>query len=681
MRFSLAIIGAAALAMCPGMGRAQVMDYGGLEAMFGEPVTLSATGSPQRAADAPVNMEIITADDIRRSGATAIPDILRQVAGVDVRGYGISDADVGIRGYNSPNSPRVLVLLNGRQIYVDYFGYTAWATVPVQLEEIRQIEVIKGPNSALYGFNAVGGVINIVTYDPIFDSVNSATARGGMRGEQQVSGITTVHLGDHAGLRLSAAEHGRSEVTGSQMPASIGPYPSQNFSRSVYGHGRADLPSGVNLAVEADAGEAKQFEMTIGGWPAWTSYAYDREKLGVGSESGIGYLDFNAYRNYMRYTYMAGYNCAPCTNISNSLLVLQGSDLMKLGVDHTVRLGAEYRNNSAGGKIFRGEQLGFDLYAADAMWTWQIDPMVALTNSVRVDHMVTRFKGTVDPILRYTPSQYDGQGFTEPSFNSALVVKPTSQDTIRVSVARGVQIPSYYQLFPQPVDTSFQTPSLQGNPQLKPAIIMNYEVDYTRDLPVVASKAEIALYRQTTRDHLALPGDGGDGALDATNSIAYAANIGSSSAVGGELSLKGKDETGWRWKASYGVAFISDRLVVNPDAANPNSAVDNQRGAPRHMVNLALGRTWGDFEADLAAHWQSNYDDIIAMAANPTQNQKPSVRVHIADYTTLSARLGYNVTENLTTALSGQQLNRATLAETGGPRAERRLMGTVTVHY
>ena len=65
--------------------------------------------------------------------------------------------------------PRLLVLINGRQVYLDDYGRTAWQTLPVQIDEIRQIEVVKGPNSALFGFNAMGGVINIITFDPLAD--------------------------------------------------------------------------------------------------------------------------------------------------------------------------------------------------------------------------------------------------------------------------------------------------------------------------------------------------------------------------------------------------------------------------------------------------------------------------------------------------------------------------------
>ena len=73
--------------------RAQVVDYGSLEELFGEPVTTSATGSPRRASQVPANMEIITAEDIRRSGADNLPDILRLVPGIDVRRYGFAAAE------------------------------------------------------------------------------------------------------------------------------------------------------------------------------------------------------------------------------------------------------------------------------------------------------------------------------------------------------------------------------------------------------------------------------------------------------------------------------------------------------------------------------------------------------------------------------------------------------------
>ncbi len=79
---------------------AQSVDYGALEELYGEAVTTSVTGKPQKASEAPANLTIITQDDIRRSGTNNIPDILQFVAGIDIRRYGAADADVAIRGYD-----------------------------------------------------------------------------------------------------------------------------------------------------------------------------------------------------------------------------------------------------------------------------------------------------------------------------------------------------------------------------------------------------------------------------------------------------------------------------------------------------------------------------------------------------------------------------------------------------
>jgi iron complex outermembrane receptor protein len=174
----VAVLTALAIAAvpCP-VAWAQAIDYGAFEQLLGEPVTASVTGSAQRASDVPATMEIITQDDIRRSGARDIPGILRHVAGVDVLEWANGQADVAVRGYDQSSSPRLLVLIDGRQVYGDYYGFTPWSSLPVELSAIRQIEIVKGPNSALFGFNAVGGVINIITYNPLYDNVNSVCAR------------------------------------------------------------------------------------------------------------------------------------------------------------------------------------------------------------------------------------------------------------------------------------------------------------------------------------------------------------------------------------------------------------------------------------------------------------------------------------------------------------------------
>jgi len=125
--------------------------------LFGESATTSATGSPQRVTEVPAIWRSLPADQIRRSGADNIPDILAISSAGDRRcRYGFAQAEVSC-GATISNSARVsLSSSNGRQVYLAYYGHTAWQSLPVPNGRDRQIEVVKGPNSALFGFNAVG---------------------------------------------------------------------------------------------------------------------------------------------------------------------------------------------------------------------------------------------------------------------------------------------------------------------------------------------------------------------------------------------------------------------------------------------------------------------------------------------------------------------------------------------
>lgn len=106
---------------------------------------------------------VITQEDIRRSGATNIPDLLRMVPGLDVGQINGSTWAISARGFNAQFSNKLLVLIDGRIIYTPYFGGVYWDTADLPLENIDRIEVIRGPGGASWGANAVNGVISIFT--------------------------------------------------------------------------------------------------------------------------------------------------------------------------------------------------------------------------------------------------------------------------------------------------------------------------------------------------------------------------------------------------------------------------------------------------------------------------------------------------------------------------------------
>src|SRR5690606_4928445 len=103
---------------------------------------------------------VVTAEDIERSGATSIPEALRTVPGLHVVRPNASAWAVGARGFSSSNSEKMLVLSDTRSLYTPLFSGVAWDVQEYMLGDIERIEVIRGPGAALWGSNAVNGVIN-----------------------------------------------------------------------------------------------------------------------------------------------------------------------------------------------------------------------------------------------------------------------------------------------------------------------------------------------------------------------------------------------------------------------------------------------------------------------------------------------------------------------------------------
>jgi iron complex outermembrane receptor protein len=123
----------------------------------------SVSKKEQKMSQAAAAIFVITQEDIHRSGATNIPDLLRMVPGLDVSQISANDWAVSARGFNQQFSNKLLVLIDGRAVYTPLLGGVNWDTQEVPLEDIDRIEVIRGPGATLWGANAVNGVINIVS--------------------------------------------------------------------------------------------------------------------------------------------------------------------------------------------------------------------------------------------------------------------------------------------------------------------------------------------------------------------------------------------------------------------------------------------------------------------------------------------------------------------------------------
>jgi iron complex outermembrane receptor protein len=117
----------------------------------------------QRLSSTAASVFVITSEDIRRSGITVLPELLRLAPGVQVARLSSGSWAIGIRGFNDEYSNKLLVLVDGRSVYNEFYAGVFWDTLNVSVEDIERIEVIRGPGAAMWGTNAVNGVINVIT--------------------------------------------------------------------------------------------------------------------------------------------------------------------------------------------------------------------------------------------------------------------------------------------------------------------------------------------------------------------------------------------------------------------------------------------------------------------------------------------------------------------------------------
>jgi len=133
----------------------------------------------QKLSQAPAAIYVITQEDIRRSGMSAIPDLLRMVPGLQVGQMQAGSWGVSARGFNSQSSDKMLVLVDGRSIYSPIDKGVFWDEQDIPLDDIERIEVVRGPGATMWGANAVNGVVNIITKKAKDTQGSLATAEAG----------------------------------------------------------------------------------------------------------------------------------------------------------------------------------------------------------------------------------------------------------------------------------------------------------------------------------------------------------------------------------------------------------------------------------------------------------------------------------------------------------------------
>ncbi len=649
---SIFALSAIALFGLPAM--AQSIDYGSLEMLFDEPVTTSATGAPQRSTDAPVTMEIISADEIRNSGAVNIPTLLSRIAGVEVQQYGRNFQDVAIRGYNQNKTPRLLVLVNGRQVFQDYYGFTDWDVIPVQLDEIRQIEIVKGPNTALFGFNAVGGVVNIITYNPLYTETDVARAgvdfNEGVRG----SGVATLRPFENTSIRVSAGGLQAREFEDLPFERRANP---QNEQWALAAEAGIQATSNTQVFLEGTVSSSIRLERL----PSGVNIVRDGETTSVRAtmthDGEWGLINATAYRNTQEYI-TNPFAPNPSFDIEAGLTVFKIEDLFKVGADHTFRVAGEYRENTLdlflSGNSSSNE---YNVFSVGGMWNWAINSELSSTVAVRWDTL--NFEGeTVFSSSFGAPEA--SREISEASYNAGLVYTPTPRDLFRFQIARGIQTPSLVQLF--------------FSPDVDPSIVNNYAIDYDRQLNAINGKMRVSVFYQDNQGLFTVS----NAAFAPGINIPVGDNLGDSELFGIELSFEGRLGEHTDWYASY--AFNDTQDGEFGQVASYDGLRDVLDFEDSNLGDqIKAGAVYDNGTWVFGAHARYVPSRQVFDALDPGDYQYE--RVNVDSYVALDMNLSYRLTDDVTLSLDAFDLTNDDDVQVPGGDIDSRVWASVRFEF
>lgn len=213
-----------------------------------EVMVVTASRTEQRLHDVPASITVLTSKQLETTPADDYGDILRNVPGVNVTQIGTRDVQVSSRSAVGSLSTGQLVLVDGRSLYLDFFGFVIWEFLPLDTAEIKQIEVVQGPGSSVWGANAMQGVVNVITKGPMeLDNTYAKIGIGELDTAQ--ASLTWATKGDTKGLKVSASYFQQDEPydrpTG-LIPGTQTPYPA--FENNGTSQPRIDLRYDIDTA-------------------------------------------------------------------------------------------------------------------------------------------------------------------------------------------------------------------------------------------------------------------------------------------------------------------------------------------------------------------------------------------------------------------------------------------------
>jgi len=435
------------------------------EIIFGPTQTVVTPSRTTQTIDqAPATVTVITSKEIEASGALSIFELLRFVPGLDVMTISASQVEINARGLNEVPSNKMLVMIDGRSVYYDYYGGIVWENLPVAIEQIDRIEIMRSPGSALYGANAFSGVINIITKRPgqitnrhikycvgENSTINSNFLLGGIKG--------------HTGIRVAG---------GYKMTDSFN-NPDDKSEEVVIGNISLEHLFQNNTRLLVDAGLSsgyvhKIFINRLNKSKAFNTYT----KLNLERDD----LLIQAFWNHGDQEEATFYLPVKGENIVSNTYDLEIQNTFNLSMNNSLIYGANYRLNTIKSSILDRKHTQ-NLFAIFLQDEYRPIPEITLLAGTRVDW---------HPLVG-----------TNSSPRASIIYSPRKHHTFRLSASKAYRNPSFLNSY-----LYYETPELirlKGSKELSSENIYSYEISYLF-LPDKTYRFEINAFYLRYKDHI-----------------------------------------------------------------------------------------------------------------------------------------------------------------------------------
>ena len=591
----------------------------------------SVSRRPEKLSDTASAIQVITGDDIRRSGATSIPEALRLATNLDVAQKGSQGWAISARGFNTELSNKLLVLVDGRTVYSPLFSGVFWDAQYYLLDDIDRIEVLSGPVITLWGANAVNGVINITTKSAkdtqgLYTEVaagteleNSTSVRyGGMLAPNisyRVYGKYTERDGGVLANGSDASTDWTSRRAGFRIDAESTPQTTFTLQGDVYDN---DEDRQASPTVDLSGGNL------LGRW-THTLEHYSEMSLQL-------YYD----RTHLDQPVLPSVFSPIAGRLTDDLDTydLDFQHRLFVGERNQVVWGLGYRRThdvvqNAPGLGFLPARLDQDLYSGFVQDEIRLGSNWALTLGTKVEHN-------------------DYTGFeVEPSVRLQWNVTPNHM--LWTSVSRAVRMPS--RIDRDLSRPSSGTPIFTGGSDFQSETVVAYELGWRAQVAsnVLVSVSTFYNHYDNVRSL---------GTTPVTFIPLFFENDLEGETYGAEFTTTYEVVKGWCLQGGY--TLLREDIRVKPGGSDLNNAL-NETADPRHQFSIRSSMDLPhQIEFDTGLRWV----DTLRMNNSGTVAKVPS-------YFELEARLAWHPTANLELSLVGQNLLHDHHAEYGVPGPNR----------